>query len=412
MQWMVAVIFWGSLLGILFTYIGYPVLVGVLARMVRGAGRWGSKSRDHATIGKDGDLPVITVLIAAHNAEAHLNERIENVLACNFPPEKLQVIVASDGSTDATVENVHRMNDARVRVFDFCERRGKAATLVDAVKKVTNPVVVFTDATSRFDRDSLCRLTRHFKDSRVGVVAGKAIIVDEAGRPSESLYWRVETKVRQWEAQLGITLGASGAIYAVRREWFVAPTRPIINDDLVFPTLVSLSQQCSVVFDESAIAFASSPGGTKSEFVRRLRIGTGAMQCLPVLTDLLCPRNVRTLVAFACHKLLRWASPFLMVIVLACNVTLGAESLYRNLLIAQCLFYAMAGYGWVAGSDDAFSKIARSLTAFVVMNLALATGILRWLAHPNQVIWNPTVRPSWNEIADASDASASSKRAA
>ena len=406
---MIVVLFWGSLLSILLTYAGYPVLIGLLARMFGNRSNLPSELSAESSLDR---LPEITVLIVAYNAQQHLSERIANILACGYPRERLQIVVASDGSTDDSVAYVQSLNHAQIQVLDFRERRGKAATLVDAVKQLSSPVVVFTDATSRFDKDSLRRLTRHFGNPSVGVVAGKVTMVDEQGRPSESLYWKVETKVRQWEARLGITLGASGAIYALRRSKFVAPMRPIINDDLVIPTLVSLQHHCDVVFDETAVASASIPRGLKSEFERRRRIGVGAMQCVNVVLSSLCWRNHRSILAFVPHKLLRWMSPFSLVVVVGCNVALMSEDLYRNLLLIQLLAYALAVYGCFAKSSGMLSRVARTARSFVLMNAALAAGILCWFKNPHQVMWEPTTRPNWSVITDQSDNISPQKRAA
>ena len=264
-----------SLLGLFYAYLGYPILVAVIARI------FGRDDRPTAS-GQVDDLPEVTVLIAAHNAEHYLNERIENILACDYPPELVNILVASDGSTDGTFRVVSRFGNNRVKAISFKDRRGKSATLVDAVSSVSTPVIVFTDATTRFDEQALRRLARHFTDPKVGVAAGKVTMVNRNGSASESLYWKVENRIRGCGARLGITLGASGAIYAVRRSMFVAPSRPTINDDLVLPMLVRMTHHCRVVFDPSAYAFSSSTGGIRAEFLRRQRIGLGA---LPVLDD-------------------------------------------------------------------------------------------------------------------------------
>ena len=405
----VVVLFWGSLLSILFSYVGYPMLVGVLARMIGTDSHWGTELSAAPSFDR---LPEITVLIVAYNAEQHLDERIANILACEYPRERLRIVVASDGSTDGTVSCVQRIDHAQIRVFDCQERRGKAATLIDAVNQLSSPVVVFTDATSRFKVDSLRRLTRHFEEPSVGVVAGKVKMVDGDGRPSESVYWKVEMKVRQWEARLGISLGASGAIYAVRRPMFVAPTRPVINDDLVIPMMASLTHRCGVVFDETALAYASNPGGRKREFERRRRIGVGAIQCLNAIWGSFRWRNRASILAFLPHKLLRWLSPFLLLAVLIGNVALMSEDLYRNLLLVQLLAYTLAGYGCFAKSSSPIAQVARTATSFVLMNAALAAGISRWFANPHQVIWEPTTRPNWSAIANQASEVPSPKRAA
>ncbi len=316
------------------------------------------------------------------------------MLACDYPQERLKILVASDGSTDATVKVVKGFNHSRIDAIPFSQRRGKAVTLVDAIRQVKSEVVLFTDATSRFDRDSIRQLTRHFADPQVGLVAGKPAIIDEQGRPSESLYWRSEMMVRRSEAQLGIMLGASGAIYALRRQLFVAPKSPVINDDLILPMLVHLRHHCGFVFDETAKAYALSTGGLAGEFRRRCRIGAGAFQCLSVLPELLKWQHAKQLFAFGAHKLLRWTCPFLLIALIVTNVSLLSLPSYQWLLGVQAGAYLLAVLGLFAPQRGHVARVARIASAFLVMNLALLAGFFRWAVDPQNVLWNPTPRPS------------------
>ncbi len=391
-------LFWVSLLGLFYAYVGYPVAVCLLAAITE---RLRRGYRDGATRLDDpaaAEFPEITVLISAFNAESHIQERIENILQCAYPRERLTILVASDGSTDGTVAAVKRLGNASVRVVSFSARRGKVATLAEAVRQVTSEVIVFTDASNRFDALSLRQLTRHFRDPDIGLVTGKAAMIDEHGNPSESLYWRSEMRVRQCEARLGIMLGASGAIYAVRRELFVKPAGPVINDDLVLPMLVQITHGCRFVFDDTARAFVTSTGGIRCEFRRRCRIGSGAFQCLPVLGDLLQWRNVKQAFAFASHKLMRWLSPFFLVTLLASNLALMSVAGYDQFLWAQAFAYLTAFCGLFAPNRGFFARLARTACSFVSMNLALLLGFIRWSFDPQMVTWNPTQRPSWSQL--------------
>lgn len=387
-------LFWVSLLGLFYTYVGYPALV-MLASQSR-AKR--IKSMTVVDQVSDDALPEITVLIAAHNAERHIGERIKNVLACDYPADKVRVLVASDASSDGTVAAVKQFEMPNVSVVSYWARRGKAATLADAVGRVTSAVVVFTDASNRFEKQALRQLAVHFQDPGVGLVTGKVSIVDEAGEPAESLYWRSEMMVRRSEAQLGIMLGASGAIYAIRRKMFVRPSQPVINDDLVLPMLVKLRHDCRFVYEETARAYVTSVGGIYGEFCRRCRIGTGAFQCLSVLGDLLHWRNRRQTLAFASHKLLRWFCPLLLLTTLVSNIALMSQPGYNLFLWLQASAYATAVAGLVAPNRGLPGRLARSASSFLFMNIALAIGFVRWLLNPRMVIWNPTPRPNWSRL--------------
>lgn len=389
-----AILFWVSLTGLSFSYVGYPVLVFLAAR-------WKRPRRTTSVRTKWVDLPDVTVLIAAHNAERHIGERIQNILACDYPRDRLKVVVASDGSTDDTVSVVQRFDRDRVQAISYRQRRGKAMTLVHSVRQLRSEVVVFTDASSRFDRDTLKQLMRHFSNRKVGLAAGKVMIVDEQGRPSESLYWRSEMMVRRSEAQLGIMLGASGAIYAMRRNLFVTPRFPVINDDLILPMLAHLRHGFEFVLDDSAKAYALSGDGLMSEFRRRSRIGAGAFQCLPGLGDLFGRRQLKQLFAFAAHKLLRWICPFLLVILVVTNLLLLPAATYRMFLYLQAGAYLLALLGLIIPGHHRATRIARVASSFLVMNLALLAGFFRWVFDPRNVIWNPTSRPSLSATSPA-----------
>ncbi len=379
------ILFWSSFASLCFSYLGYPILVFLASR------RHSATRRCHVEPSDEG-LPHVTVLIAAYNAEHHIGARIDNILACDYPQDRLNIVVASDGSTDATVQVVQGFRQAHIRAIAFSQRRGKAMTLVDAVHHVQTDVIVFTDASSQFDRNSIRQLTRHFVDPQVGLATGKVAVVDEHGLPLESLYWRSEMMVRRSEAQLGIMLGASGAIYAIRRRLFVEPKCPVINDDLVLPMLAHLRHGCAFVFDETAKAYALSTGGLAGEFRRRCRIGAGAFQCLPVLREMLQWQHTKQLFAFGSHKLLRWICPFLLVALIASNLSLVSFPSYRLFIWLQAAAYLLAILGLFAPERGHVARVARIASAFLVMNLALLTGFVRWVVDPHNVIWNPTPR--------------------
>ncbi len=386
MQTTFIILFWSSLISLCFSYLGYPSLVFLASRCRPTNRRVPAKHADE-------DLPDVTVLIAAYNAEQHIGERIDNLLACDYPQARLRIVVASDGSTDSTTQVVRSFSHPHIRVIPFAQRRGKARTLVDAVRQLHTEVIVFTDASTVFDRDSVRQLARHFVDPQVGLATGKVAMVDEHGRPSESLYWRSEMMVRRSEAELGIMLGASGAIYAIRRRLFVEPLRPVINDDLVLPMLAHLRHGCEFVFDETAKAYALSSGGLAGEFRRRCRIGAGAFQCLPVLRELVQRRHMKKAFAFGSHKLLRWICPFLLVTLIVTNLALISDPSYRLFIWIQATAYLLAIAGFFVPGRGYIARIARTASSFLVMNLAILTGFFRWAFDPQNVVWSPTPRP-------------------
>jgi len=396
MHVILSVLFGLSLMGIFYAYVGYPILICAMAWAME---RWGkSNVPDSLPAVSESDLPEITVLISAYNAEQHIGDRIENLLCCDYPADRLKILVATDGCTDRTADIVRDLNTENVTLFEFTDRCGKSRTLARAMQEISNGVVVFTDASTQFDSSALRSLAGNFVDPSVGFVAGKVSIVDEHGLPSESMYWRSEMMVRQCEAQMGIMLGVSGAIYAVRRELFVEPTRPIINDDMVLPMLVHLKHRCRFVIDTTARAYASNTGGMRAEFQRRCRIGAGGFQSLRELRDLWSWKNRITAAAFVSHKLLRWICPFLLIIAFVSNVALLSESIYSVFMMIQLAAYTMAMIGFVAPEGGIVIKVARIATSFIVMNVALGIGFVRWIFQPDNATWVPTPRARWGEL--------------
>ncbi|MCP4788573.1 MAG: glycosyltransferase [Fuerstiella sp.] len=286
------------------------------------------------------------------------------------------------------------MDHPHVRAVAFSERRGKTRTLVDAVQQVDSDVILFTDATNQFEQDSIRHLVRHFADPHTGIVTGKVALIDERGEPLESVYWDIAMMIRRSEMRLGIMLGANGPIYAIRRELFVAPTSPVINDDLVLPMLAHLRHGCGIAHDETARAYMLSSGGLTSEFRRRRRIGAGAFQSLTVLTEMFRWRHAKHAIAFTSHKLLRWIGPFLLVILLLTNLALASDPVYRLFLWTQAAAYLLAVVGLFAPNRGHATRFARIASSFLVLNLALLAGFFRWVRHPQNVVWNPTVRPA------------------
>lgn len=398
MIFILSIMLWGSLASLGYSYVGYPLLIWGLSRM-RGTQQLSANSANAESLRTDTpQLPSVTVLIAAHNAGVLIQDRIGNLLACDYPAESLRIVVASDGSTDDTVDLVRALQQPQVTVIPFGERRGKAATLVAALGQVVSEVVVFTDASTHFEVHALKRLAAHFRDPDMGIVAGVVSILDEQGRPAESLYWRSEMMVRRSEARLGLTMGASGAIYAMRRRHFVAPSRPIINDDLVFPILAHLKHRCGFTLDETAMGSVRCCSGWTNEFRRRCRIGAGGFQSLTILKDLFRPQHAAHAAAFVSHKLLRWICPFLLILALLCNIGLVAIPGYQHLLLIQSCAYLLALIGLFVPKRGAWTGIARAASSFLVMNIAILAGFFQWLADSNQATWNPTPRPALGSI--------------
>src|SRR5262245_50637084 len=266
MQLVVAGVFWTCLFLVGYAYFIYPLVIWCLGRWFG----WRAKLPPSATP----EMPHISLLIAAYNEEAVIEERLKNALAMDYPREKREIVVASDGSDDGTAEIVRRYADQGVRLLAYDERRGKAAVLNSAFLEVKGEIVILSDANTHTEPDAARKLVRWFHDPRLGVVCGRLVLTDRhTGRNADSLYWRYETFLKQSEGKLGALLGANGAIYAIRREAYTPIPDDTIVDDLVIPLLARLRTGCAIVYDREAVAHEETAMHLACEFHRRSRIG-------------------------------------------------------------------------------------------------------------------------------------------
>lgn len=381
------IVLWSALALVAYAYAGYPLLLAVLARLL---------GRRPAPAGNPGELPAVSLLISAYNEEKWIGQRIANALAQDYPPDRLQIIVASDGSTDRTTAIARRWadrNPGRVCLCDFATRRGKANVLNDVLPSAAGEIVVLSDANTFFDPSVVRQLVRWFGDGQVVAVCGQLKLVDPAsGRNVDSLYWRYENFLKEREAQLGALLGANGAVYAIRRERYVPIPGDTIIDDFVIPLLMKLRSHGRIAYDGEALATEETPPHVRDEFRRRARIGAGGFQSLVRLWPLLLPSHGWTCWAFLSHKVLRWLAPLFLAIVLAANLLLVGQPAYRWLLALQVAFYATAAVGSFVPGSGTLPRLLRLTTLFASMNAALAVGFWRWLAGSQRAVWQRTAR--------------------
>jgi cellulose synthase/poly-beta-1,6-N-acetylglucosamine synthase-like glycosyltransferase len=379
------ILFWSCAGLVTFAYAGYPVVVWLLTRLF---GRVPAPPPIESA-----DLPSVSLLIAAHNEEADIEARIANALALRYPKGELEIVIASDGSTDRTNEIAGRYADRGVRLLAFPVNRGKAAVLNAAVPRLRGDVVVLSDANTHMESDAVWRLAPWFADPTVGVVCGKLILTDsETGRNADGLYWKYETFLKACEGRLGALVGCNGAIYAIRKDLFPGDRGGAIIDDFVIPLEARRRSGCRIVFDPEALAREETAPDLRAEFRRRARIGAGGFQSMARLWPLLSPAHGWVSFTFLCHKVLRWLSPFCLVGMLIANLLLVGVSGYDYVLAAQGGFYLMAVAGArVPGRPRAF-RVLKLATMFMTMNLALLVGYIGWATGAQRGTWQRTPR--------------------
>jgi len=379
--------FWACFTLVTFAYAVYPLLIFVFSRLF---GRASSAPTDAR--GADA-RPVVSLLVVAHNEEADIEARVLNALAMHDPGGGLEIVIASDGSTDGTNDIVRRYADRGVRLLAYAANLGKAAVLDKSIPRLAGHIVILSDANTHMEPDAARRLAAWFEDPDVGVVCGRLVLTDaRTGKNVDGLYWKYETFLKMCESRLGALLGSNGAIYAIRKDLFPGVVPGTIIDDFVIPLAAKRRSGCRIVYDPRAVAHEETAPSLKAEFRRRVRIGAGGFQSIGMLWPLLLPTNGWVALTFFSHKVLRWACPFLLVGMVLTNVALVGTALYTATLAAQVGFYLLAALGnWVPAWPRAL-RYLRLPTMFVSMNAALFLGFFRWFFGQQGGTWKRTER--------------------
>jgi cellulose synthase/poly-beta-1,6-N-acetylglucosamine synthase-like glycosyltransferase len=378
----VEALFWLLLAGVGYAYAGYPALLWLAVAL-------GGRRPAPPAAFDPAAAPPVAVLVPAHNEEAVLRGRLENLLALRYPPGRLAIIVGSDASTDTTAAVARSLGDPRIRVVDAARRRGKTALLNDLLELVTADLVVFTDANARFDPDALRHLVAPFARPQVGCVVGELVYVnrDDPGvRAGEGLYWRLENAVKDLEGRLGGTLVATGAIYAMRRR-LCRPLPPSVSDDSLNPLLV-LAAGHEVVVERRARAFEKAATSLREEFERKARMVTRQLAAYAHLRYFLSPCRPLLAARLASHKLLRWLVPFLLLGALAVSLALADRWPYRAAPLAAglgALAFAVGAAARRRGRPVPFPL--RLWVYFCVVNAAAARGVVDFLRGRRRAVW-------------------------
>jgi glycosyltransferase involved in cell wall biosynthesis len=367
--------FWLSLGLIVHTHIGYPLL---LRLFVSTAG-----SRDVPSPVEPVHPPV-SLIIAAHNEEDLIERKLDNAVSLDYPRAQLEVIVASDGSTDDTVELARSVaaREGRIHVLDLT-RRGKVPAQDAAVEVAGGEILAFSDANAFWESGALEMLVRRFADDRIGYVCGELRLLNAEGSNQEGTYWRFETWVRGLESRLGSITAGNGAIYAVRRSAYIE-VDPRTSHDLSFPfNLVKRGWRC--VYEPLARAIERPLATVESEFRRKRRMMSHAWPI--VFGGMLDPRGYGFLYGFEIfsHRVLRYATPLLHLIALAANIALvGSGSVYVATLVCQLAVLAGAWAGRMTGGRV---RVLSLLYYYVLVTASLAAGFWDWIRRGTPATW-------------------------
>ncbi len=374
--------FWGSLALLAYVYAGFPLLVALVGwlfpRKVR----------------KQDVTPPVSLIIAAYNEEDAIAGRLENALELDYPRAQLQIIVASDGSADATERIVEGFASRGVRLLPL-PRRGKIHALAESVRHATGEILVFSDANTIYDRKALRALVRSFADPDVGGVAGHTSYALRRGAESssegENLYWNYDTWLKQMESLTGSVISAHGGMYAIRREFFPPVTDAAVTDDFAISTAV-IEGGRRLVFESEARGWEGTVDEAHREFSRRVRLMTRGFRSVLLRRRLLNPfrTGFYALVLFTHKVLRRLMAPVLLALFAASLLLSATRGLYALAAAAQLLFYGFACAGFLSKkSPRGHAKILYVPFFYCLANLASLVAFVRFVRGRRVERWEP-----------------------
>lgn len=372
-------LFWISALIVGWAYVGYPLSLGLRARL-----------RPAPAVRKLPTTPSVSIVIVAHNEESRLARKIRNCLDLDYSRDRLEVLVASDGSTDGTAEIAESFAAEGVRLLPLPGPRGKATALNAVVPEARGEVLLLCDARQQLEREALAALVANLADPTVGAASGELHIRSGSSSAAEGVgaYWRFEKGVRKLESRVGSTVGVTGAIYAVRRRLVPTLDPRTILDDVAIPMAVARAGY-RVVFEPAARAWDEPVEDAGREFRRKVRTLAGNYQLVAIDPSLLVPWRNPLFFAFVSHKLARLLVPWCLLVALVTSfvLSMSGSGLFTVLLALQAAFYGLAGAGWMTKGAARRPRLLAIPYAVVLLNLAAAAALPHFLSGRQGAAW-------------------------
>jgi len=359
----VLICFWLSALAVVYTYVGYPL-------MLWGWAMWAIRRPRRAAY-----EPSVSVVLAAYNEGRTIRRRIQNLLLMDYPQSRMEIVVVSDGSTDETDEIVRRFADVGVILLRQ-EHAGKARAINLGVEHASGEIVVFADARQTFERNAIRALTRNFNDPAVGAVSGELMLREGVNPLAPSLggYWAYEKWLRKKESDIDSAVGVTGAIYAIRRELFTPMPPETILDDVYVPMQIVLKGY-RTVFEPAAIAYDEISSKPENELRRKIRTLTGNYQLLRMMPEILSPYRNRIWFQYLSHKVARLVVPFCLPAMAVSNLFM-LDGFYLFTASFQACLYVLAAVGALIGLRRREPLLTSLPHAFVMMNWAAVLGFI------------------------------------
>jgi biofilm PGA synthesis N-glycosyltransferase PgaC len=376
------IVFWCAALLLVYTHAGYALLLWLRVRLKTGKGS--------AVAGRADTSPMVSILVVAYNEAARIEARLDNLLALDYPRERLEIILASDGSTDDTAARVQPYLDSGLKFVDSGCRRGKISELNELIPQARGEIVVLADARQRFEPGAVRALVRNFDNPEVGAVSGELVLLSDGDSPAVGegvgFYWHYEKFIRRNESRIDSTVGATGAIYAIRRELFEPIPADTLLDDVLIPMRI-VRRGYRVLFEPAAQAYDRVAATAEAEFARKVRTLAGNFQLFIRAPWLLNPGVNRLWWETLSHKACRLLSPFCLAAVLGSSLFLAQEPFYQAALAAQCALYAAAGAGYLSRNSRRKNRLLGIPYAFCLLNWAVVIGLLRFVNGKQRVTW-------------------------
>ncbi|MGQ7853167.1 glycosyltransferase family 2 protein [Pedobacter sp. WC2501] len=380
-----------SILLVFYTYVGYGILLYFMILVKRVFAPGVPKVFSYQ------ELPTCTLIVAAFNEQDFIEEKIKNTLELNYPPGKLHLIFATDGSTDRTPEIVARYE--QIQLMHSSDRKGKIAAVHRAMDHVDTDLVVFTDANTFLNADALFHLCKHYADERIGGVAGeKKVYADKHADATagEGIYWKYESKLKEWDSELHTVVGAAGELFSIRRSLYVPVPQQSVLDDFMISMRIA-EKGYRIIYEPKAFAQETSSANIGEELKRKVRIGAGGIQSVVWLKSLMNPFKHPVLTfQYISHRVLRWTlAPLALIAGYLSNIIIVTQrggDVYYMLFLLQTLFYLMALSGLWLEKKKIRLKILFVPYYFCMMNYAVLAGTYRYFLGKQSVIWEKAVR--------------------
>ncbi len=391
---MLQIFFWSLVFIVFYTYIGYGILLYAMVRVKR---LFKKKTTDEAA----GYEPEVTLFIAAYNEKDYVQKKMNNTEMLDYPADKLKIVWVTDGSDDGSPELLKKYKS--VTVHHLPERNGKIGAMNRGMSFVDTPVVVFSDANTMLGSQSIRRIVRLFANPKVGCVSGEKRIVDKetdtASGAGEGLYWKYESALKKWDAELYSVVGAAGELFAIRSSLYRKVETDTLLDDFIISLRVA-QDGYQIQYDPEAYAVESASANVKEELKRKIRISAGGIQSVVRLRSLLNIFRYGLLsFQYISHRVLRWTlTPLCLLVLLPLGFILAYQEglfdfgFYSILFWLQVLFYIAALTGWFLENRETRVKLLFVPYYFFIMNLSVYLGFIRYMRKTQSVNWERVKR--------------------